>query len=399
MYIILFADDIVLFTTNPVSLQSQIDNIFHYSEKWGLKINVNKTKICVFEKRRSNDVNIDFYINGEKIEQVDNFTYLGINFMYTGNMTHAVKALHDQALRAYHNLMLLFDKVKFDVKTKLLLFDTMVVPILLYGSEIWGVYNYKEVDKLHIRFCKHVLGVKQQTPNYAVLGELGRLPLSVTCKERSLNFWLKIMKNVSSPIYVMYRDLIDHNINSCWASRIHSIIDHLGFAHIRFNFDDSCKYLPMFKNRLRDQFLQDWSASIRSMPKLEYYCNFKKEFKFENYLNVIENDALRNCLARFRLSSHNLEIETGRYSGIVRENRLCKMCNQNVIENEYHLMFCCSRYRNLRIKYHCNVSWPNKNIFNSYMSTKNKKKICNIAKYIKDAFTLRNNTLENITVS
>jgi hypothetical protein len=199
-----------------------------------------------FEKRRSNDVNIDFYMNGEKIEQVDNFTYVVINFMYTGNMTHAVKALYDQALRAYHNLMLLFDKVKFDVKTKLLLFDTMVVPILLYGSEIWGVYNYKEVDKLHIIFCKHVLGVKQQSPNYAVLGGLGRLPLSVTCKERSLNFWLKIMINVFSPINVMYRDLIDHIINSCWASRIHYIIDHLGFAHIRFNFDDSCKYLPMF---------------------------------------------------------------------------------------------------------------------------------------------------------
>jgi hypothetical protein len=70
------------------------------------------------------------------MEQVDNIAYLGINFMYTVNMTHAVKTLHDQALRAYHNLMLLFDKVKCDVKTKLLLFDTMVVPIRLYGSEI-----------------------------------------------------------------------------------------------------------------------------------------------------------------------------------------------------------------------------------------------------------------------
>jgi hypothetical protein len=89
---------------------------------------------------------------------------------------------------------------------------------------------------------------------------------------------------------------------------------------------------------------------------------FQKGVKFENYLNVIENYTLRTCLAPFRLSSHNLEIETG-YCGIVRETRLCKLCNQNVIENEYHLMFCCSKYRNLRIKYHCNVHWPSKNIF------------------------------------
>ena len=50
MYMILFADDIVIFTTNPISLQSQIYSIYHYSEQWGLKINVNKTKVCILKK-------------------------------------------------------------------------------------------------------------------------------------------------------------------------------------------------------------------------------------------------------------------------------------------------------------------------------------------------------------
>jgi hypothetical protein len=143
MYIILFADDIVFFNTNPVSLQSQIDNIFHNSEKWVLKRNLITPKSVFLKISRSNDVNIDFYINDEKTEQAD-FSNLGIYFTYTGNMTHAVKGLHDQALRAYHSLMFLFDKVKFDAKTKLLLFDTMMVLILLYGSEVWGYITIKK---------------------------------------------------------------------------------------------------------------------------------------------------------------------------------------------------------------------------------------------------------------
>ncbi len=122
-------------------------------------------------------------------------------------MTGAVKALYDQALRAYNNLLSLFDKVKLDVNTKLSLFDAMIVPILLYGSEVWGVYSYKEVDRLHLRFCKYLLGVKQQTPNSAVFGELGRYPLTAICKERSIKFWLKIKKNVDTPINAMYTDL------------------------------------------------------------------------------------------------------------------------------------------------------------------------------------------------
>ena len=50
MYMILSADDIVIFTTNPISLQSQIESIHHYSEQWGLKINANKTKVCISKK-------------------------------------------------------------------------------------------------------------------------------------------------------------------------------------------------------------------------------------------------------------------------------------------------------------------------------------------------------------
>lgn len=74
MFLILFAD-IVLFTTDPVSLQDQINNLCRYSEKWGLKINVRKTKVCIFEKRRQFHIE-DFYINGEIVEKVEYFIYL-----------------------------------------------------------------------------------------------------------------------------------------------------------------------------------------------------------------------------------------------------------------------------------------------------------------------------------
>ena len=64
-------------------------------------------------------------------------------------------------------------------------------------------------------------------------------------------------------------------------------------------------------------------------------------------------------MSRFRLSSHNLEIETGRYNNIARENRICKFCNQNAIETEYHFLLCCSAYDQLRNKLCIRSSWPN----------------------------------------
>ena len=62
-------------------------------------------------------------------------------------MIHAVKTLNDQALKAYNNLLSLFDKVDTSIKTKLSLFDATVVPILRYCSEVWAFIILKTLIK------------------------------------------------------------------------------------------------------------------------------------------------------------------------------------------------------------------------------------------------------------
>ena len=52
-------------------------------------------------------------------------------------MKHAVDVLNQQNLRAFNHLLSLFYRVKMDVKTKLTMFDTLVVPSLSYCSDVW----------------------------------------------------------------------------------------------------------------------------------------------------------------------------------------------------------------------------------------------------------------------
>ena len=119
-------------------------------------------------------------------KQRNHCTYLGVKLVKTGNLRFAVKGLNEQALRAFDTLLFVCKNVSLDITLKLSLFDKLVSLMLLCASEIWGIYNYKEVDTLHIRFCKMVPGVRKQTMNYDVLGELGRLPLSIIAKFRSI---------------------------------------------------------------------------------------------------------------------------------------------------------------------------------------------------------------------
>ena len=75
------------------------------------------------------------------------------------------------------------------------LFDKLVVPILLYGSEIWG-YEYRYSIKIVQRnYCKMLLGVSSSTQNDVVMGELG-LPLYTRYIHRCISFWLNITESI-----------------------------------------------------------------------------------------------------------------------------------------------------------------------------------------------------------
>ena len=114
-----------------------------------------------------------------------------------------MQSLYGQAHKAYYNQFSLLCKVNLDFRTKLRLFDSLLVTIILYGSEILGIYSYscKEVDILYVKFCKYLLGVQYQTPNAAVFGDLGRYPLSIICKERVFKYCITIMKCTNKYIY------------------------------------------------------------------------------------------------------------------------------------------------------------------------------------------------------
>lgn len=253
---------------------------------------------------------------------VDSFCYLGLKLHYNGNLEMTTKTFSDQAARAANNLLALFKRLSFDVKTKLALFDSLVTPIILYGAKVWGIYDIKNIDRIHIKFCKAILGVKQQTPNSAVYGELGRFPLSVICKERAFKFWIHILKqkNMNSHVFhvyqYMYNQIIRNPQSKSWASLIKSELDNLGLSNLWNCQVDTIPNYQIIKQRIRDQYLQKWSTSLSSMSKLESYNRYKKTFTMEKYLQILSNDTLRKHLSSFRLVSHRLEIEIGRHNNI-----------------------------------------------------------------------------------
>ena len=167
-----------------------------------------------------------------------------------------------------------------------------------------------------------------------------------------------------------------------WASQIKNILESLGRTDLWVNQEHNNNLsLDVIKERILDQYKQSWYSAINNSQRLLSYCRFKHNFNLEGYLDVIQENKFKIALSRFRLSSHSLEIERGRYTNVPREDRICKVCNSSFVENEYHFLLVCPAYRLLRRQYmkpyFC--SWPSLNKFDNLMSSKNKKEISNLS--------------------
>ena len=96
--LLLFADDLALFSHSQKGLQAQLDILQAFCKSRGLVVNVKKTKIMVFEKKHSECS--PFFFDGEEVARVETFKYLGMLFHETRGMSCAIEQLVISARKA-----------------------------------------------------------------------------------------------------------------------------------------------------------------------------------------------------------------------------------------------------------------------------------------------------------
>ena len=200
---LLYADDLVLISHTATGLQTALNTLAQFCSDWLLNINPKKTKVLIFQKklRKSTLEKQHFYINSDKIEIVSKYTYLGVNFLTTGNFRDHKTNLKEKTRRSIFATRrnLDFSKLPIDIVNKI--FDSLFLPILMYGSEVWGIYDKLDYnswekdtisERTHIYFSKLFLGVNKQCPNVACRNELGRLSLKGKIDLNIIKFWIHL---------------------------------------------------------------------------------------------------------------------------------------------------------------------------------------------------------------
>jgi hypothetical protein len=403
IYLLLFADDAVIVSETREGLQNSLDSLYSYCCRWNLTVNVDKTKIMVFRKGGRLDNNSKWFFNNQEIEIVGSFNYLGVVFTSGGSFMQATKTLAGKGLRSLHALMSLVRNMKVPLNIMFNLFDSYVLSVLNYGSEVWGFFNSEVLERVQKKFCKWVLNVKQSTNTLALYGELGRFPLYIERYIRMVKYFLKLhsVKQDNCILNVIIRDQMyfteQNFVTTNWASRVREILQSSGLNEV-WLYPNSVKinwFVPILRNRLRDIYISNWREGLESYSSLYIYREIKTCFNQSSYLMLLENTKYRNILAKLRLSSHKLNIELGRYNNIPRNERKCILCNLNDIEDEFHFVLKCPVYADLRRQYIPKYYYTQTSVMKYIllMQTSNKTLLKKLAMYCDKSFKLRDSLI------
>ena len=154
-------DDIVVLSESKSGLQSSLNILGTYCSNWKLQVIVEKSKVLIFNSNGKTHVN-EFSYNNNIIQTVSKYYYSRVMLKCNGNFNVAVSLLMEKSRKAYFKIK---KTIGLNNPCNLLekLFYSLVTPILLYGSEVWGVYldpgDSSIVEKFHMKCIKEMLGI------------------------------------------------------------------------------------------------------------------------------------------------------------------------------------------------------------------------------------------------
>ena len=204
---IFYADDLVLLGDHIGRLQNVLNNLSTFGDKWGLSVNMEKTNFMVFRNGGIVKKNENVYYKGELIKHATYYKYLGIMMSTRLSWSPAQKTLSLQAAKSMHCIKKLNYECDFSVSISREIFEKCTLPVITYGSEIWGTCVHNDIENVLVQYCRMQLGVNTNAPGPAVLGECGRHGVYVYCYVKCVKYWLKLTSlpdgNITKSCYTM----------------------------------------------------------------------------------------------------------------------------------------------------------------------------------------------------
>ena len=237
-------------------------------------------------------------------------------------------------------------------------FEMLTLSKMKYCGEICFQDNLKILNKVQYQFYKRFCHLKITTAHYYLIGEFGIKPMEYHFYKAALRFWLKLMQVKGRSIIRQLYQYISNNIEekhflNTWCWQIKKLLEELKLEALwtnRNNYDQH-SYKVIINTRLKEYFREQWIESAKHSHKgLDYLELSLFDCEMKKYLNFIVNDQSVLKMLKIRTGNHTLSVEIDRYRNRkAYEECICKSCDEEKIEDLYHVIVECPKYNRMRI--------------------------------------------------
>ena len=180
-----YADNTTLMAKSEEELMSFLMKVKEESEKAGLKLNIQKTKIMASGPITS------WQVDGENMETETDFMFMGSKITPDGAFSHEIERRFLLGRKVMTNLDSILKRKDITLPTKVRLVKAMVFPVVMYGCESWTVKNaeHRGIDAFELWYWRRLLRVpwtarrsnqsilKEINPEYSLEGLMMKLKL------------------------------------------------------------------------------------------------------------------------------------------------------------------------------------------------------------------------------
>lgn len=192
-----YADDTAIIAESMEDLQRLLDRVFEVSQRWGININIKKTKWMAVGKIHIDPIPI--IINGHNIELVTHFRYLGSWLNNEVTCDEEIKTRIEIARRAFKKWYPVFTNRNISIQTRLRTLRCYIWSILLYGCETWTlkIDTMNKIEAFEMWCYRRILRISwtTHTTNEEILRQLNKeRELLITIKTRKASYFGHIIR-------------------------------------------------------------------------------------------------------------------------------------------------------------------------------------------------------------
>ena len=329
----MYADDLALISHSNSDLQSMLDIVSTYAQKWRYNSNADKSAIVLIGEspasRAKNRPLRQWFVSGEKIPEKDAQHHLGI----LHSVSPSSSARTSERCSAGRSAFFSCNAVGFRFGclhpvTTLRLYKTWL-PILLYGSELWHITKTEllMLERVHRKILRTMVGLPIRCNSKALLHIMGTLSIERMIHQRQLNFLHSFSSLLSDSLhYQLLLSLIIAPPSSGIIPRLQSLVQEYG--------------LPSMEEIVAGQWSKEgWKKLTKRMLLARSYSEFAEDC---SHLPLAQCSTLKLgrpiphlsiCRGFPRTTCYGLEAEVFRFRISSPADSTCKLCGAGSTED------------------------------------------------------------------